>query len=161
MRKLGRACAQLVMFASVLIAAWSIPARAGILLERWVTTPGGTPDGMALGDVDGDGRLEIALITAWNHTDDSQPGRSRLHAVTIRLGRFQVQPARISRLSRVRRFDGDRFAEVAFSGDSDDGILRLHGDAPFSAHLSVLLPGDDERWAERADINNDGYYDLS
>ena len=39
------------------LACASTPARAGVLTERWVATPGGSPDGAALGDMDGDGRL--------------------------------------------------------------------------------------------------------
>lgn len=165
MRPLVRAL-RTAAFLAALIATWSVPARAGLLVERWVATPTGTPDGMALGDVDGDGRLEIAVITrggtynAMSHTPGAggfallnQDGSVRFQvSSTVQLVGYPV----------FGDFDGDSFAEVAFCENHDQGYCHVYdGDGTRLWSVGPLyFPAMTNGGPSVADINGDGYDDL-
>jgi hypothetical protein len=158
--------ASLLLSVSVLLAVWSIPARAGILLERWVTTPGGSPDGMALGDVDGDGRLEIALITRGGTYDSTtqMPGVGGF-ALLNQDGsvRFAVpSTTQLVGYPVFGDFDGDSFAEVAFCENDDEGYCYVYdGNGTLQWSVGPLyFPSMTNGGPSVADIDNDGYDDL-
>jgi len=154
------------MFATVLLAVWSIPAHAGILLERWVTTPGGSPDGMALGDVDGDGRLEIAVVMrggTYNSTTQT-PGVGGF-ALLNQNGsvRFQINTGtQLVGYPAFGDFDGDSFSEVAFCENDEEGYCYVYdGDGTLQWSVGPLyFPSMSNGGPSVADINNDGYDDL-
>jgi hypothetical protein len=166
MRAQLRAVVQAALFAVVAIATWSVPARAGILLERWIATPGGTPDGIALGDVDGDGRLEIALVTrGGTYTSTMHTPGVGGFALLNQNGsvRFSVPvTTQVVGYPVFGDFDGDSFAEVAFCENAEEAYCYVYdGDGTLQWSIGpYYFPAMTNSGPSVADINNDGYDDL-
>ncbi|HMI91993.1 MAG TPA: FG-GAP-like repeat-containing protein, partial [Polyangiales bacterium] len=142
------------------------PARAGLLTERWVTTPGGTPDGAALGDLDGDGGLEIAMLVRGGSY--SSPGKSPGVGALVVLNqngslRFQVQTGQeMVGYPVFGDFDGDSFDEVAFCELGEAAYCYAYnGDGTRMFRFGPLWhPAMTNGGPIAADVNNDGYDDL-
>jgi hypothetical protein len=150
----------------VVLGVLGSPARAGLLTERWVTTPGGTPDGAALGDLDGDGRLEIAMLVRGGTYSSTQktPGVGSLVVLNQNGSvRFQVQTGQeLVGYPTFGDFDGDSFDEVAFCEVAEVGYCYAYdGDGTQMFRFGPLWhPAMTNGGPIAADINGDGYDDL-
>ncbi len=160
-----RACLG-ALLALLCALAFAPRARANVLVEKWAQTPGGSPDGIALGDMDGDGRLEIALVlrggtfTAGNYTPDQGSLVVLNYDGSVR---FQVQTGQqIVGFPVFGDFDGDSFAEVAFCEVSDSGYCYVYDDggALLFQVGPLWYPSMTNGGPVVADINGDGYDDL-
>lgn len=151
---------------ALVLGVLGAPARAGLLTERWVATPGGTPDGAALGDLDGDGRLEIALVVRGGtySSTNKTPGVGAL-VVLNQNGtvRFQVQTGQeMVGYPTFGDFDGDSFDEVAFCEIANAGYCYAYnGDGTQMFRFGPLWqPAMTNGGPIAADVNGDGYDDL-
>jgi len=163
----GRRAAHAALGCACLLLVWGgLPARAGLLVERWVATPGGSPDGAALGDLDGDGRLEIAMVMRGGTyaAGMKTPGEGTFVVLNQNGSlRFQVRTGReLVGFPTFGDFDGDSFDEVAFCEVADQGYCYAYnGDGTQMFRVGPLyFPAMTNGGPVAADINKDGYDDL-
>lgn len=153
----------------VLCALWLavVPAHAAILIEKWIKTPGGSPDGTAIGDVDGDGYKEIAVVLRGGAFNAGvyTPNTGSMAVLNGKDGsvRFQVSSTKqLAGFPTFADFDGDSFDEVAFCEVSDTGKCYVYdgNGSMLFATPALYYPAMTNGGPVAADINGDGYQDL-
>jgi|GEM_PF-6053278 len=143
-----------VALASVVFAApaWSVTTTQ-------VATLGATVDGTALGDVDGDGRLEMAVLT--------RPGKTASSGISLWDGKGKVLWNQFSKVELagfplMADFDGDGFDDVAYCELAESGYCKVLG--PTGQLKSQVgpfyFPGMTNVGPSATDITGDGVPEL-
>ncbi|MBK8480181.1 MAG: VCBS repeat-containing protein [Proteobacteria bacterium] len=151
------------------LALLAPPRLAGgaVLTEGWTTAAAGSPDGVALGDVDGDGRMEIAFILRGGTytVEQSTSGEGSLvllnHDGSLR---WELKTgSELAGFPAFGDFDGDGLKDIAFCEVSPEAYCYVYNkDKQLIFSVGpYYFPAMTNGGPTVADLNGDGFADLA
>ncbi len=149
------------LLATLLLA----PAALGVT-EQWSKAVPGHPDGMALGDIDADGRREIAVVTRGGTYDDEELSTgSGVLTILDASGAVRLLINLTAELAGYPTFadiDGDGRDELAVCEMARQGYCRVFDEDGSERYATgpLFYPGASNSGPAAADLNDDGAQDF-
>jgi len=143
-------------FIGAAAAVWLLHHVAFAATPTWIQSLAGAPDGASYGDVDGDGRFEIAVIVRGN------PGQVLLLSDTGEILWTHTAASSLAGFPTFGDYDGNGTDEIAYceSGvDSPCRVLNADGTVRYSFG-AYYYPGMTGSGPTAADITGDGADDI-
>jgi hypothetical protein len=148
-----------LMLAGLMATATLWPTAVFAVGTTQVTSLGATVDGTALGDVDGDGRLEMALLT--------RPGNTASSGISLWDGKGKVLWNQFSKVELagsplMADFDGDGLDEVAYCELAEAGYCKVLGaTGQLKSQVGPFyFPGMTMAGPSAVDVTGDGVPEL-